>query len=507
MPTEALRMSGITKRFGRLVANDHVDLRVNENEIMALLGENGAGKSTLMNILSGVYQPNEGEIYLWGKRVAFPTPRDALLHGVGMIYQHFKLVDNMTALENIVEANNTGVFLNRKKAREKILALCEKTGLACEPDKYVYDMSISEKQTLEILKVLYCDVKLLILDEPTAVLTPQEADKLFDVLRNMKALGHSVVLITHKLNEIMRVSDRVTVLRGGKNVGLVNTADADPKSLTNLMVGATVELSSCCAPRMGEEVVIEARGLTLLDKDKVPMLDDVSFQIHRGEILGVAGLAGSGQKPLCEIMSGILKLTTGDVLFNGQSAVDPHTRKVSANRLRVGFVPENRLGMGLVGNFDMVDNLMLREQDNQRGLFLNRKPCRKQADELIAEIDIKTQGPNFPVKLMSGGNIQKLMVGREMKRDIDFFVAAYPVRGLDMSSIYFVYNMIEDIKAKGIPVLLIGEDLDHLKQFTNRILVLCGGRVMGTVYSAATTREELGEMMAGNRLEKERWIS
>jgi general nucleoside transport system ATP-binding protein len=497
--TPTVHMEHITKQFGRLTANDCVSLTVQPGEVLALLGENGAGKSTLMNILSGMYKPTGGRILLDGTEVEFDSPRDALQHGIGMIYQHFKLAEHMTGLENIIEGNNSGFFLNRKKGRKKIEELCRRTGLPLKLDIPVCNMSISEKQTLEILKVLYCDARVLILDEPTAVLTPQETEKLFTVLEAMKKSGHSIIIITHKLNEVMAVSDRIAVLRDGKNAGTAVTAETTPDELVRMMVGKGRNIVHPLSASGTDKPAVEVKDVCSVNCDGVYQLRNVSFTIHEGELLGVAGVAGSGQKTLCEVLSGMTPVTKGTIRYKGMSVVSPRDSRVDTKQVSVGFVPENRLGTGLIGSMDMVDNILLRAQYDDNSHFLNRAKIRAECREAIRVFDIKTQGIEYPVKMMSGGNIQKVMLAREVRGKPQFFIAAYPVRGLDTASTDAVYTMMHELCTKGVPVLLVGEDLDQLMTQCDRIMVMCGGEVMGIVPAHGVTREEIGDLMSGNK--------
>jgi general nucleoside transport system ATP-binding protein len=497
--TPTVYMDHITKQFGRLPANDEVSLTVRPGEVLALLGENGAGKSTLMNILSGMYKPTGGRIMLDDTEVEFDSPRDALKHGIGMIYQHFKLAEHMTALENIIEGNNSGFFLNRKKSSEKINRLCRSTGLPLKLDMPVCNMSISEKQTLEILKVLYCNARVLILDEPTAVLTPQETEKLFAVLTAMKKSGHSVIIITHKLNEVMAVSDRIVVLRNGKNVGTVATADTTPDELVRMMVGKGREVFRPVFAAVSEVPSVEVQNVCAINDAGVYQLHNVSFTIYEGELLGVAGVAGSGQKALCEVLSGMSPVTAGDIRYKNHSVVSSRNCCVDPKQISIGFVPENRLGTGLIGSMDMTDNMLLRAQYDDSSHFLKRSRIRTECRQAVCDFDIKTQGIEYPVKMMSGGNIQKVMIAREVRGNPQFFIAAYPVRGLDTASTDAVYTMIHTLCARGVPVLLAGEDLDQLMAQCDRIMVMCGGEIMGIVSAREVTREEIGELMSGSR--------
>lgn len=501
----ALKLVGITKKFGNFYANENVDLSIKKGEVHAIIGENGAGKSTLMNVVAGIYKQTSGDIYINGEKVEFNSPHDALVKGVGMIYQHLKLVEHMTVMENIIGGTSTRLFIKKKELEGKIEALFQETGMAVPVDKYVKDLSISEKQIVEIVKVLYRGADLLILDEPTAVLTPQEVQKLFDVIRTMKQSGRTIIIITHKLNEIMEISDRITVLRSGKMITTVNSSDIDIPELTNLIVGKEVHYDIKRVPCTSTEkdTMLIASNVSYEDKYKVKLLDDVSFYLKKGEVLGVAGVGGSGQKPLCEILSGILPLSSGSLIFKGEDVLKPCADKAILDRkkLRVGFVPESRLTMGLVGSMDMIDNVNMRFIDEQKGIFYQKSKGKQLCDALVEELDIKSMGEEYPVKRMSGGNIQKVLLGREMKRDIDILIVAYPVRGLDTQTTHLIYDLLNGLKQTGVPILFIGEDLDHIMAFSDRIMVICQGRIMGTVENGKATKDEIGQMMVGKEVQ------
>ncbi len=500
----ALQMEKVTKKFGNFFANEEVDLSVRKGEIHALIGENGAGKSTLMNIVAGIYKQTSGHIYLNEEKVEFNSPKDALNKGVGMIYQHFKLVENMTVLENVIAGTTKKVFVNKKNEEEKIEKLFQKTKMKVSLNGFVKDLSISEKQIVEIVKVLYRGAELLILDEPTAVLTPQETRKLFDVIRAMKTNGATIIIITHKLNEIMEISDRVTVLRGGKKITTVNSCDISIPKLTNLIVGKSVHYDICRTPctTTRKDTTLVVSNLTYVNKYKVKELNNIGFYIKKGEVLGVAGVGGSGQKPLCEILAGILPISSGNVIFNGYSAVKSSADKyyVDVSKIKVGFVPESRLKMGLVGELDMIDNLNMRFIDEGKGILYKKGKGTALCSSLIEKLNIKSMGPTYPVKMMSGGNIQKVLLGREMNRDIDLLIVAYPVRGLDTQTTHLIYELLDKIKQTGIPILFVAEDLDHIMAFSDRIMTICQGEVMGVVKNGEATKDEIGQMMIGNKV-------
>ena len=509
----AIELRNITKRFGSVVANDGINLALNRGEILSLLGENGSGKTTLMNMLAGIYFPDEGEILVEGKPVSIRSPKDSFQYGIGMIHQHYKLVDVFTAAENIVLGLDEGGRLDIKAANAKVKEICDRYGFDIDPTQKIYDMSVSQKQTVEIVKVLYRGADILILDEPTAVLTPQETEKLFTVLRNMKADGKAIVIITHKLHEVMALSDQVAVLRKGRYIGTVNTAETNPQALTEMMVGRAVSLNIDRPEAKYKDLRLEVKGLTCRDHEGVKTLDDVSFQAFGGEILGIAGIAGSGQKELLEAIAGLQHVEAGSVLYypphpnsdiagyhvpvdrNGEELVGKNPTQIRKVGVSLAFVPEDRLGMGLVAGMDMVDNMMLKTYREHKGPFVDRKAPRALAERLIEELEIVTPGVSTPVRRLSGGNVQKVLVGREIDSTPTVLMTAYPVRGLDINSSYTIYGLLNQQKLKGVAVILVGEDLDVLLELCDRILVLCGGKVSGIVDGRGATKEEVGLYM------------
>ena len=496
----AIELKGITKRFGEVVANDGIDLALNRGEILSLLGENGSGKTTLMNMLSGIYFPDEGQIYVNGEPVSIRSPKDAFANGIGMIHQHYKLVDVFTAAENIVLGLEEGGRLDLKAAEDKVRAICERYGFDIDPAQKIYDMSVSQKQTVEIVKVLYRGADILILDEPTAVLTPQETDKLFDVLRAMKADGKAIVIITHKLHEVMALSDKVAVLRKGKYIGTVNTSETNPQALTDMMVGHAVTLN-IDRPRYEKPVErLTVKGLTVLDAEGVKKLDNVSFTALGGEILGVAGIAGSGQKELLEAISGLCPVGQGEILYTPEgrdpsSLVGKTPMQIRKAGVAMAFVPEDRLGMGLVGSMGMTGNMMLRSWKKGKGVFVNRKDPNELAMQIWKDLEVVTPSVDFPVRRMSGGNVQKVLVGREIASAPSVLMTAYAVRGLDINTSYTIYNLLTEQKMKGVAVIYVGEDLDVLLELCDRILVLCGGQVSGVVDARSATKDQIGLLM------------
>lgn len=495
----AIECRQITKAFGSVVANDKIDLSVKYGEIMALLGENGSGKTTLMNMLSGIYHPDYGSILVGGKEVSINSPMDSRNLGIGMIHQHFKLVDVFSAMDNIVLGTEEK-RLKPKVLREKILNISQSFGLEIEPEKKIYEMSVSEKQTVEILKVLYRGAQILILDEPTAVLTPQETEKLFAILRKMKAQGCAIIIITHKLNEVLAISDRVTILRKGKSIDNVYTKDCNEKKLTELMVGRPVSLDIDRPEIENRENILKVVDLTVTKPDGSIALDDISFEIKTGEILGVAGVAGSGQKELCETLTGLMAAKQGAVLYHKENIIGKSPAEIIRLGISMSFVPEDRLGMGLVASMGMVDNMLLKSYSSAKGPFVDRRPARELAEKLVDELGIVTPGVDTPVRMMSGGNVQKVLLGREIESSPQVLITAYPVRGLDINSSYMIYNLLNEQKKRGVAVIYIGEDLDVLLELSDRIMVLCHGKVTGIADAKTLTKEQVGLMMTGAEL-------
>jgi len=496
-------MINISKSFGSVKANDDVNLKVEKGEIHAILGENGAGKSTLMNMLSGFYKPDSGYIYIHGEEVKFDSPRDSIEKGIGMIHQHYKLVEAMSAVENITLGQKGSFFLKKNKIRNNIKKVAENYGLNLNYDKKVYDMGIGEKQATEILKVLYQGADILIMDEPTAVLTPQETEKLFAILKNMTEDGCSIIIITHKLHEVMEISDKVTVLRKGKTVKTLDTKKTNSKELTDLMVGEEVDLFiEKPIVERGEEI-LKVENLTVEDIEKVEVLKDVSFNLHKGEILGVAGVAGSGQKELCEAIAGLYKIKNGKILYEGENLVGLSPRDIIYKGISMSFIPEDRLGMGLVASMDMVDNYLLKEQHKQKGLFIKRKPVKDKCQNMIERLKIQTPGTQHPVKQLSGGNIQKVLIGREIDTNPHVLITAYAVRGLDIASSHTIYDLLNEQKKKGVGILFIGEDLDIILKLCDRVMVLSSGKVTGMLSTENTTKEKIGYLMSDEIPEEE----
>ena len=495
----AIRLEHITKRFGSVVANQDVSLEVCRGEILSLLGENGSGKTTLMNMISGIYFPDEGTIRVNGKEVTIRSPKDSIALGIGMIHQHFKLVDVLSAGENIVLGLRESGKFDRKAIHARVREIAGRYGFEIDPDKKIYDMSVSEKQTVEIIKVLYRGADILILDEPTAVLTPQETEKLFDVLRAMRADGKAIIIITHKLQEVLELSDRVAVLRKGQYIGTVETKDATAQSLTDMMVGQATALNIERPEPVNPVKRLEVKDLTVMDENHLAKLDHVSFEAYSGEILGIAGISGCGQKELLEAIAGLQKMENGSIVYydeNGpQELVGKSAMEIRNLGVRLSFVPEDRLGMGLVGNMDMAGNMMLRSFKRGKFGLAARKSPEQLAQKVMDELEVVTPSIQTPVRRMSGGNVQKVLVGREIASNPKLLMTAYAVRGLDINSSYTIYNLINEQKEKGSAVIFVGEDLDVLLELADRILVLCGGEVSGIVDGRTTDKNTVGSMM------------
>ena len=495
----AIELKNITKTFGHVVANHNVSLKVNRGEILSILGENGSGKTTLMNMISGIYFPDSGSIHIDGKEVVISSPKDAFQYRIGMIHQHFKLVDVFTATENIVLGLEEKYEV--KNASNRVKEISEKYGFEINPDKKVYEMSVSEKQTVEIIKVLYRGADILILDEPTAVLTPQETQKLFAVLRRMRDDGKAIIIITHKLHEVLSLSDKVAVLRKGEYVGTVETASTNETELTEMMVGKKISLNISRSEPKDPQDRLVVEDITCMNREGAKVLDHVSFTARSGEILGIAGIAGSGQRELLEAIAGLQHIDSGNILYN-----NPKTNKTDNLRdktplqirslgVRLSFVPEDRLGMGLVGNMDIVDNMMLRSYRHGKTMFLERKQPKDLAETIIRQLEVVTPSTSTPVRRLSGGNVQKVLVGREIAAVPTVLMAAYPVRGLDINSSYTIYNLLNEQKKNGVAVIFVGEDLDVLVELCDRILVIGSGHVTGIVDGRTTTKEEIGLLM------------
>ena len=502
----AVRMTGIVKRFPGIVANDGVEFEARVGEVHALLGENGAGKSTLSNILTGLYRPDEGHVFLHGTEVHFASPRAALDAGIGMVHQHFRLVSSFSVAENIVLGDDTTSFvLDARTIESRVEELSNRYGLAVDPRAKVWQLSVGEQQRVEILKVLYRGAKVLILDEPTAVLTPQEADVLFATLRAMVAEGRTVIFISHKLDEVMAVSDRVTVLRGGKTVGTVDTKDSSTRDLARLMVGREVVFNRVerTVAADASSVVLSLDSVSALDDRGNTALDDVSLTVGRGEIVGVAGVSGNGQRELAEVIAGMRAGTGGTITVNGETVQTGRVRKsISAG---IAHVPEDRLHTGLAPSHSVQDNLVLksyRSSPISRLTVLVQRMIRSNAEQLVEKYDVKTPSTDTPVRLLSGGNVQKVLLAREFSTDPRVLVAASPTRGLDVGAIESVRARLVEAADRGVGVLLISEDLEEILSLADRVLVMYEGRVVGNVPAETANREMLGLLMGGASLQE-----
>ena len=495
----AISLRGITKSFGDVTANSTVNLDVYKGEILSLLGENGSGKTTLMNMLAGIYYPDAGQIIINGKEAVIRSPRDAFDLGIGMVHQHFKLIDVFNATENIILGLEGK--LNLKEAEKKIIEICDKYGFKIDTKKKIYDMSVSEKQTVEIVKVLYRGADILILDEPTAVLTPQETENLFNVMRNMKKDGKSIVIITHKLNEVQSISDRVAVLRHGEFISDMKTSKTNAQEMTDMMVGHSVSLNIDRPDPVDPKPRILVENLIVVDEEGIVKLDDVSFTANTGEILGIAGISGCGQKELLRAIAGLENIEGGKITYVHQDGreeeiIGKSPREISDLGIKLSFVPEDRLGMGLVGNMNLADNMMLRSyRSGKSRFFTEKKEPRKLAERVVQKLQVVTPSIDTPVRLLSGGHVQKILVGREISSRPKVLMTAYAVRGLDISSSYQIYDLINQQKERGAAVLFVGEDLDVLVELCDRILVLCGGKITGIVDGRHTDKYTLGSMM------------
>ncbi len=504
----AIELKNITKRFGaKVIANKNVCLTANHGEILSILGENGSGKTTLMNMISGIYFPDEGQIFVNGEEVVITSPKDAFSYKIGMIHQHFKLVDVFTAAENIVLGIDNGKY-DLKASTRQIKEISEQYGFELDPDKKIYTMSVSEKQTVEIIKVLYRGADILILDEPTAVLTPQETEKLFAVLRRMRDAGKCIIIITHKLHEVMSLSDKVAVLRKGEYVGTVETKNTTESELTEMMVGKKISLNIERSEVKDSVDRLAVKGLNCFNREGAQVLHNISFTAKSGEILGIAGIAGSGQRELLESIAGLQHLAGGEILYyNPKTGSVDNLRDKSPVQIRelgvrLSFVPEDRLGMGLVGNMDIVDNMMLRSYRKGKSFFVKRKGPKDLAAKIINGLEVVTPGANTPVRRLSGGNVQKVLVGREIAASPTVLMVAYPVRGLDINSSYMIYNLLNEQKEKGVAIIFVGEDLDVLIELCDRIMVIGSGRITGTVDARTATKDEIGLLMTKTTEEK-----
>jgi len=501
-PRSAIVCRGVSKRFPGVVANDRVDFDARVGEVHALLGENGAGKSTLSNILTGLYRADEGELELYGEPVSFASPRDALDAGICMVHQHFRLVEPFTVAENIVLGDHRDVGrsfrVHARAVERRVGELAERYGLAVEPRARIWQLSVGEQQRVEILKALYREAKILILDEPTAVLTPQEAETLFETLRLMAAEGRTVIFISHKLHEVIAVADRVTVLRGGKSVAVVPVAGATPHSLAALMVGRDIEEPRRRARETLGETVLAVERLSADGDRGAPAVQDVSFTVRGGEILGIAGVAGNGQRELAETLTGLRSASSGVVEVDGRALRNGDSRAAIA--ARIGHIPEDRLHTGVAPSLSVGSNVVLksyRDSELSRGPLLRLRVIAERATRLIAQFHVHTPSHHVPARQLSGGNLQKVVIGREFMSTPRVLIAAAPTRGLDVGAIENVHSYIREASELDVAVLLISEDLDEVRALADRVIVMYEGRIAGEVDPAVASVEEIGLLMAG----------
>ncbi len=496
-----LELHGITKSFPGVLANDHINLSLEEGEIHALLGENGAGKTTLMNILYGLYKPDEGEILIRGEKVDIHGPNDAIARGIGMVHQHFMLVPVMTVTENVmlgVEPTRNGIFLDKAKVAKHIREISEQYGLEVDPDSYIGELPVGIQQRVEIIKVLYREANILILDEPTAVLTPQEVEGLFKILQTLIEKGKSIIFITHKLKEVMAVADRITVLRAGRTVGTVSPKEVNPEKLAAMMVGREVNLVVRKKPAQPKEAALEIKDLYVRDERKNMVVNGISFEVRKGEVLGIAGVQGNGQTELVYALTGLLPLESGEIRLLGRPVY--HTSPRTIIERGVAHVPEDRLKHGLVLSFPLHDNLVLCNYylpPFAKGISLQQTVIINNAEKLIKQFDVRTPNVYVNASTLSGGNQQKLIVAREFSRPIKLLIASQPTRGLDVGSIEYIHNRIIEKRDEGTAVLVVSSELDEIIALSDRIAVIYRGQIMEIVDAAKTSKEYLGLLMAG----------
>lgn len=501
-----LELRGITKQFPGVLANDNVNLTLEKGEIHALLGENGAGKTTLMNILYGLYKPTEGEIYINGKAVDIHGPTDAIRQGIGMVHQHFMLVPVLTVTENVMlgeESLRGGLFLDRQAVAKRIREISKTYGLHVDPDAYVKDLPVGIQQRVEIIKVLYRKANILILDEPTAVLTPQEVEELFSIIKTLVERGVSLIFITHKLKEVLSVADRVTVIRRGRTIGTTTPAEATEQSLAEMMVGRAVELTVQKQPASPTAPVLAIKNLSVRDDRGTPAVDSVSLEVRAGEVVGIAGVQGNGQTELVEALTGLRKVEAGSITIAGQEMAHATPRKIT--ELGVAHVPEDRQRDGLVLSFPIKDNIMLNTYYNEfaKSGIINEEKLDRVASQLVRDFDVRTPGIEVPAGNLSGGNQQKVIIAREFSRPIKLLIAAQPTRGLDVGSIEYIHGRIIEKRDEGTAVLVVSTELDEIMALSDRIAVMFEGRIVDILPANRVTKEQLGLLMAGSTLDEE----
>ncbi len=497
-----LETKDLSKSFGAVKVNDKINLKLHSGEIMAILGENGSGKTTLINMLGGIYSPDSGSIYYRDKKVEIHSPRDADRLGIGIVHQHFKLISSMDVTENIEIALTHTEYSSKAALRKKITETAQRYGFNVEPDKKICDMSVSEKQTVEIIKAIIKGASILILDEPTAVLTPQESSSLFKLLRSMKADGKSIIIITHKLHEVLDISDSVYIMRKGRHIDTLETSKTDENELACKMVGKQVSLMIERTRNENNKRVLSVDNISCICDDKTEGLRDISFDVKSGEILGVAGISGCGQRELCECLYGIRRVTSGKIIYHTDKDYDITNKKPGWRRKMragIGFVPEDRLGMGLIASADIIDNMMLKNYKDEAGPVLYRKRATDKAKMLIKKLGIADAGIHIPVRMLSGGNVQKVLLGREIEAGCDLLIVSYPVRGLDINSSYMIYKLLDEERKKGKAIIFVGEDLDVLMALSDRIMVMADYTAAGIVDARKTSKDYIGSLMTSTR--------
>lgn len=509
MKINSLELKNISKSFGFILANNKISLKIKAGEILALLGENGSGKSTLMNILSGNYLPDKGDIYLNEIKISINSPQHAHKLGIGMLHQNFKLIENMSLVENIALGLQEKGRLDLKALSLKIKRLNCEYGFSLDPMQMVYTMSVAQKQSTEIIKLLLKDASLLILDEPTTVLTLLETKELFSILKKLKEQQKSVIIITHKLDEVMEVADKVSILRKGQLISTVYTAQTNPKDLSQMMVGEKISLNISCPLVLKKKKLLTVKNLTCFKENGLKALEKVSFNAYGGEILGIAGIAGNGQKELLEAISGLQEVEKGSIIYHQSEnkkdiqLVGKSPAFIKKAGISLAFVPEDRMDMGLLASMNIIDNLLLNNYKSPKSIFTNRKLPQKLAEYIIEKLKIIIPGINTPICNLSGGNLQKILVGREIATNPKILLTAYPVRGLDIKSSHTIHKLINQQKLKGCAILYVSEDLDLLLQFCDRILVLFRGEISGIIKASKSTKEELIFMMTNPPKEEE----